>query len=291
MKSFLFAPLLLSLIFSCGNNSEKTKSLESNTFAVERHAFFQQLMEPTEVAALLQASAAEFDPKLMNNPALYSLYAGNKVKAAANMGIYLSDLNYGIAYTQPVKDYFEAAQGLSKTIGIEEETLQFLVKRYNDHLNQNDSVKKVVSDLLTKSTLDLKGTDKEKLAGIAMAAYQIENLHITLGILESYPKDMLPEDARAAILAPLFKIVLSQKSSIETTYHFFLTFSDPLDPHKNPNYLYYVKAFEELIEVYKKLNVEEKIAANHYSELMTNTVIWELNEKVTAIRSKIVSTE
>ncbi len=292
MKKILFIVFLGSLAVSCQKSKENTAS-EEKAFNAERSAFFANLQDPAEAAAQIQATAAEFNPTIMSDPKNYSKYVGNEIKAAANMGIYLSDLNYSIAYTQTEtsKEYFTAAHELSKAIGIEQNVLEFLMKRYTENIAQNDSVKNVVNDLLLKSTLDLQGTEREKLAGIAMSAYQIENLHLALGIIESYPKDMLPEDARMVILVPLYKVVLGQRKNVVTIYNFLKSYADPLDPNKNPNYPYYAQAFEELIAAYDNLNVEEKIANNKGTELLNDATMKGLNEKVNAIRDKILSVE
>ncbi|MDH4090498.1 MAG: hypothetical protein OEV74_07250 [Cyclobacteriaceae bacterium] len=296
MKRLFFILLLGSFAWSCQKSKETTETTESgtnNALTAQRDAFFNDLMAPTEVAARLFATAAEFEPALMSDPNNYSAYAGNRENAAANMGIYLSDLNYSIAYgkAETTKQHFVAAHELSKTIGIESNVLEFLMQRYNANLSQNDSVKNVVTDLLYESTMDLRATDRERLAGIAMAAYQIENLHLALGTLESYPKDLLPDDARTAILVPLFKLVLGQRQNIVTIYNFIKSYSDTMTAEANPNYPFYVNALEELIAVYDKLNVDEKIANNQGVELMNDAVVMELSEKTNAIRNKIVSTE
>ncbi|HEY3404682.1 MAG TPA: hypothetical protein VGK59_14935 [Ohtaekwangia sp.] len=293
MKQLVFFLLLVSLISSCQKAKENAGTEESKAFTVERNTFFANLLAPAEAAARIQATAAEFNASLMNDPKIYAQYAGNEVKAAANMGIYLSDLNYSAAYSQKdhVKEYFTASYELSKAVGGERAMLEFVAKRYTENLENNDSARSVVTDLLIKSTRDLQGTEKEKLAGIAMAAYQIENLHLALGMLQSYPKDMLPEDARTVILVPLFKMVLTQQTNVENIYSYLKTLADPQNPDQNPNYPYYANAFEELIAVYKKLNVNEKIANNQGLELMNDAVVLELSQKVDAIRSKIVSAE
>lgn len=296
MKKVLIVLFLGSVTISCHRssesteNNENTSSPESKAFYNERNAFFNNLMAPTEAAAQLQATGAEFDRNLMNSPQSFPQYTKNEVKAAANLGVYLSDLNYSIAYKQTAdtKEYFTAVHELSIVTGIEKSILEFLTKRYHDNITQNDSVKNIVTDLLAKSTRDLQGTEREKLAGIAMGAYQIENLHLALGILESYPEDMLPDDDRARNLVPIIKMVIGQRFNVENIYHFLKTYSDPKNPEKNPNYLYYSNAFEELIAVYRKLDVEEKIANNQGVELMDDEVVKELSEKVNVIRDKIV---
>lgn len=290
MKKLLCLVLLSTLVLSCQKKGSEESKI-STSFEAEREAFFSNLATPGEAAAGLQATAAEFNPNLMNDPKLSAGYATDDVKAAANLGIYLSDLNYSIAYKQSAntKELFTATYELGKYIGLEQSLLEFLMKRYNDNIAQNDSAKVVIDELFQKSTTGFKGTVREKLVGIAIAAYQIENLHIAVGILESYPKDMLPEDARMQILIPVFRLVLEQQKSIETTYAFLKTVGDPLSPEANPNYAYYSTAFEELIAVYKKLDVADKIANNQGIELMNDAVVKELSTKINAIRNKVVS--
>ena len=293
MKKILFVLLLGSLTLSCQKSKENSENQaatpDSTTFTNERNTFFSNLLAPSEAAAQLQATGAEFNASLMHDPKKYTQYTSNDVKAAANMGIYLSDLNYSIAYKQAAntKEYFTAAHELSKATGMEQGTLDFLAQRYNDNIAHNDSVKSVTKDLLAKSTQGLQGTEREKLAGVAMAAYQIENLHLALGVIDAYPDDLLPSDARTVILIPIYKMVLGQKENIQTIYDFLKSYSST----ESPNYQYYSTAFEELIAVYNRLNVDERIAKNQGIELMNDAIMKELTQKVDAIRNKVTSAE
>ena len=70
---------------------------------------------------------------------------------------------------------------------------------------------------------------------------------------------------------------------------FLKTLNDPKNP--NANYAYYMNAFDELIAIYDRLKVDEKIANNQGVELMNDAVVMELNEKVNAIRNKVLSAE
>jgi hypothetical protein len=294
MKKFIALASLI-ILFSCQKKSEETTTEAPATpsFENERKAFFNSLVTPSDLSARLQATGADFNASLLNDPKKFQSYANNETKAAANLGVYLADMNYSIAYKQSdqVKAIFPAAHALSKSVGIEQGILDFLMKRYNDNLAKNDSVKAVVDGLYASATKNVEGSAREKLVGIAMSAYQIENLHLALGIIKSYPKDMLPTDARTQILIPVFRAVLEQKNNVEIIYGFLKSITDPSNPEQNPNYPYYAQAFEELIGVYKKLNVDEMIANNKGIELMNDAVVAELSSKVDAIRSKIVSPE
>jgi hypothetical protein len=289
MKQLLFILLLSSLTFSCKKSEETTDTTDA--FAAERDNFFNNLTEPAQAAAQIQATAADFNASLMSNPANYTSYTGNTTKAAANLGIYLADLNYSVAFSQPesTKEHFKAAHELSKAIGIEANVLDFLNTRYAENIAKNDSVKNVITALMKKSTQDLQGSDREALAGIAMSAFQVENLHLALGTILSYPKDILPDDARTIILVPLFKMVLNQRDNVVMIGDFLKTLNDPSNP--NPNYTYQVNAFNDLIGIYDRLNVDEKIANNQGLELMNDAVVLELNDKVNSIRNKVLSVE
>jgi hypothetical protein len=280
--------ILLATFLLCACQKNKDTNEANLSFQVERNAFFGSLKTPTETADKLKATSVEFNSSLMSDPKKWTSLANNPVKAAANLGIYLSDLNYSIAYQQGphTKELFTAAYELSKVIGIEQGILDFLMKRYSDNLAENDSVKAVVKTLFDKSTIGLQGTDREKLVGIAMAAYLIENLHLVLGVIESLPKDMQPDDKRTQALAPLYQMVVDQKSNVEITYGFLKSITDVTDPDKNPNYPYYGNAFKELIDVYNRLTINPE-----KSNRISDEEIGQLNDKVNAIRNKIISIE
>lgn len=292
MRTLLTLLLIAVVAVSCQKSKETTEQ-SSPAFESERQTFFSNLMAPTEAAAQLQATGADFNGTLLNDPNLIVEYINDEVKAAANLGVYLADLNYCVAYKQSgtCQGHFTAAYELAKSVGIDQSVLEFLKQRYSSNLEQHDSAKAVINDLFNRATSTLQAADREKYLGIAMSAYQIENLHLALGVIESYPKDILPDDARMQILVPIFNMVLHQQKNVETIYGFLKSVTDVTNPDQNPNYPYYAKAFEELIGVYKNLDIETKIANNQGSELLNDAVVQELSQKVNAIRKKIVSIE
>ncbi len=276
---------------SC-QKKERTEELRiAVAFNKKRDAFFNNLKSPTETAAQLQAAAAVFNAGLLHDPRLVANYTTDQVKAAANLGIYLADLNYCIAYGKSAltRELFTAAHDLSKVIGLEQPMLAYLLDRYSVNLNENDSAKDIIDELFEQSTSRLRGTDREKLVGIAMAAYQVENLHLALGTLASFPKDILPEDALVQMLIPIVQVVLNQQKNMETTYGFLRAVADPMNPNKNPNYAYYSSAYQNLIGIYKRLNADELIASNQGTRLMNDAVVLELQDGVEIIRAKIIS--
>lgn len=276
MKHILFF-LLLIISFSCGRSRESQSESEkqSDMFAVERDLFFNNLRNTDEVKLVL-STVSNLDGAVLHDPAMKINYMGNDIKAAANLGIYLSDLNYCILSNKKAeaKSYFEASFELSEVIQIEKTILDFLMKRYESNLEQNDSLKAVVTQLFDQATLQLKNTDRERLAGIIMAGYQIENLHLVLTIIKSFPDSLSLTAEQHASKEQLVRYVMDQRNQMEVIYNFIRIHADPLDPDKNPNYPFFDNALKELIVVYRQAE---------------NTSLVELSTKVDAIRNKIVS--
>jgi hypothetical protein len=274
MKQLHLVFLTGLMMFSCGRKSETETTAESKAFMLERENFFNSLKNPDEVAGLLPGMTG-FNASLLNDTERIYQHTNNKVTAAANLGVYIADLNYCILLKQreEIKKYFQATYELSKVIEIDQSILTFIKIRYENNIEKNDSVKAVVNHLFSQSTVGLKGTDRERLAGIAMAGYQIENLHLALAILNSFPEVLSEEQIQAR--KQLLQFILEQRGRFEVVYNFVRVNSDPTDPDKNPNYPFFDNALRELIVVYR--NVTE-----------ADPRLKELQEKVDTIRNKIV---
>jgi hypothetical protein len=292
MKKFIPILLLAIATFSCQPAKEKTtETVTEKNFYKERTEFLANMQPAVEIAAQLQATGADFNPVLMNASINYVDLGADTLKRAANLGVYLADLNYSVAYKQASssKEVFQNAYTLSKSLGVDETILSLVMSRFEQNIDQNDSVESALRQMFTHATEGLQGPDKERVLGVVMAGYGIESLHLAIGIIETYPKDILPEDARMQILIPLFRLILEKQALVETIHTFLRTLGDASDPERTPNFAFFDNAFGELIDVYKRLNVEEAIANNQGTTLLNDAVVAELSEKVNAIRNKIVT--
>lgn len=274
MKTVL--PLTVSILFwlvSCNSPSGKKESDHSLEFTTARENFFQDL-KSKEVISDLVPGLPNFDSTLLHDGGVYVKYAGNEIKAAANLGIYIADLNYCIILNKKehARAFFDAAIELSAAIQAQRQTLSFLSERYKENLEKNDSLRTVVNQLLSASTLRLEGLQQERLAGITMAGYQLENLHLALGVLNKMPQELSTEQLHSREI--LTEYVFTQSSRWEIIYNFIRANSDPLDPDRNPDYPFFDHALRELITTYKGLSMQKPDFK-------------ELNEKVELIRSRL----
>jgi len=268
--------LLLSLLIltACQNKDKEKSTAETRVYAAERETFFNSLKNPEEVTKLIPGLTG-FNVSLLNDTQNFYRYSTSEVMAAANLGIYMADLNYCILFNQNevAKRYFKAVYELSKIIQIEKGTLDFLMKRYEKNLTQHDSLRVVINELFEESTLGLQGTERERLAGMAMAGYQIENLHLVLSTLNSFPEEVTTQQSQSQEV--LLTYLLEQQGKFEVIYNFIRANSDPLDPKRNPNYPFFDNALRELIGLFNSMDKTKPQTA-------------ELGKKVDEIRNRII---
>lgn len=278
------------MIFACQSRDSKDKAqIEEDTKPLQEAArkIMPNLPPPNEYAAILNSTGAEFNPLILNDVANMPGYLVPREKAVANLGVYFFDLGYSVAYKQRdhVNAYYDVCHNLAIELGIEKSFMEVMMVRFNENIEQNDSLKTYFRDSYRKASNSVGDTEGEKsyFRAIFLAGFYIEGLYNMLEVIESYPKDILPDDQRFMILMPLAKSVLAQKENIKT-----LTEMLEIDYTAADDDEYYATAFRNLINTYEKLNVDDKIANNQGAELLNDAVMLELMAEVDAIRSEVV---
>src|SRR5687768_11761041 len=100
-RSHLWIVLFSVMCWGCGskNSSSPEESKSEETNAVKVRDKVLQSLRSSEVTAILHASENSFNPGVVNDVSRTNHYLqGNKAAAAANLGIYLSDLTYLMAF-------------------------------------------------------------------------------------------------------------------------------------------------------------------------------------------------
>ncbi|HEV8515596.1 MAG TPA: hypothetical protein VGQ59_20070, partial [Cyclobacteriaceae bacterium] len=156
--------LLLVTTVSCQKKAATTEESPAADLSVVRDAIFAKMMTPGEAAAKLKSIGADFNAALLNDASKFSTYTTSENSTAANLGIYLSDLNYCVAYQQRdvAKNYFKASLELAKTLGAKKEMLDFINARYEKNIEQNDSLKSYLEKLDEGAVSFLRETDRER---------------------------------------------------------------------------------------------------------------------------------
>lgn len=292
IRNVLLILIASAMIFACQQkrDAKEKAQMEEDTKPLQEEAkkIMPNLPPPNEYAAILQSTGAEFNPLILNKVENAPGYMELKEKAVANLGVYFFDLGYTVAYQQReyVDKYFDVCHQLSIDLGIEKDFMRVIMIRFEENIEQNDSLKAYFRESYRKASTSL-GDDEDENSyyrALFLAGFYIEGLHNMLELIESYPKDLLPEDQRFTVLMPLAKAVLAQEQHLKT-----LTEMLEIDYTDADNDEYYATAFRDLIETYERLEVNDKIANNQGAELLNDDVMVELMSKVDMIRSQVVN--
>ncbi len=290
ISNLLLILIAAMLFFACSSKDAKDKAqIEEDTKPLQEAArkIMPNLPPPNEYAAILNSTGAEFNPLILNDVGNMPGYLIPREKAVANLGVYFFDLGYSVAYKQRdhVDAYYDVCHNLSIELGIEKGFMEVMMTRFEENIEQNDSLKAYFRESYRKASNSVGDTEGERsyYRSLFLAGFYIEGLYNMLEVIESYPKDILPDDQRFMILMPLAKSVLGQKDNIKTLADMLeIDYTDADDDE------YYATAFRNLINTYEKLDVDDKIANNQGGELLNDAVMIELMAEVDAIRSEVV---
>jgi hypothetical protein len=281
------------LIFACtskdAKDAEDKAQIEEDTKPLQEAAkkIMPNLPPPNEYAAILHSTGAEFNPMILNDVANMPGYLVPREKAVVNLGVYFFDLGYSVAYQQRdhVDKYYDVCHNLAIELGIEKSFMELMMVRFEENIEQNDSLKAYFRDSYRKASNSMGDSEGERsyYRSLFLAGFYIEGLYNMLEVIESYPKDILPDDQRFLILMPLAKSVLAQEKNIKTLAEML-----EIDYTEADNDEYYATSFRNLINTYEKLDVDDKIANNQGAELLNDEVMLQLMAEVDAIRSQIV---
>src|SRR5690349_4301840 len=207
---------------SCGSSSSD-KDKNSDEFKAAEEALKQQIEEvvynipsPTEIPYLLQATGAEFNESLLSSRAKVDQYATRTDKAALNLGVYAADIGYLSSYdkSQEAIDYLNSCKTLADNLGVIGSFDVEILKRFEASISNKDSLSYLLDQAIKKTEMFLKDDSRNKLSALIVAGSFIEGLHISTGLINSYPKNLLPDDNRIQVLTPLMRVVLQQKKSV-----------------------------------------------------------------------------
>lgn len=227
MKSFQIKALsilsVLAILFtSCGGggqSQEKAASSEGDEFDEAKsqvisniNQVIKDLPPPSEVPYLLMATGTDFDASLTNSLENLDSYSNPSSLAAVNLGIYITDIGYLTSYekAQQTLDYVSACQKLSEDIGVASAMDMRLMSRFERNLNEKDSLKVLVDEVINRTSERLDAIDRMNIAGLVLAGSYIEGLYVSTNLIANFDDD-LP----ALVLEPLIKIIIDQRPAVD----------------------------------------------------------------------------
>ncbi len=288
--SYLCLTAVLALgMNSCGSSGDD-KNKNSEEFDAAEESLKNQIEEvvynipsPSEIPYLLQATGAEFNQSLVNPRTKLDQYITRSDKAALNLGVYTADIGYLSSYdkTQEAIDYLAAAKTLADNLNIIGSFDFDVLQRFEANISNKDSLAILLNDAVHQTERFLRDDNRNRLASLVITGSFIEGLYISTGLVKSYPKDILPDDARNLVLTPLIRIVLEQKKSVSelVTMLSSLEQTEPISAVMDD--------LKKLDATYAALNIEDQIKNNRADMVLTDKNLVEIATIVERVRKSI----
>jgi hypothetical protein len=174
-----------------------------------------------------------------------------------------------------------AAKVLADNLGIIGSFDADILKRFEANISNKDSLTYLLDQTIKRTESFLNDDSRNKLSALVVAGSFIEGLHISTGLINSYPRNLLPDDKRNLVLTPLIRVVLEQKKSVTELLEMMKSV-DQTDPVKS-----IVTDLTALENTYKALNIEEQIKNNRADLVLSDKNLVEVTQIVERLRKAI----
>ena len=201
-----------------------------------------------------------------------------------NLGVYAADIGYLSSYdkSQEAIDYLNSCKTLADNLGVIGSFDVEILKRFEASISNKDSLSYLLDQAIKKTEMFLKDDSRNKLSSLVIAGSFIEGLHISTGLINSYPKNLLPDDNRIQVLTPLMRVVLQQKVSVGELLKMLQTVeqTEPV--------VAIVTDLAALDKAYAALNIEEQIKNNRGDLVLSDKNLQEISVIVERLRAGII---
>lgn len=264
-----------------GQDSNDAAQVDSLDEKIEE--LIETMPEPSEIPYMLQTTGAEFNESLINPRAKADSYAAITNKAALNLGVYAADIGYLVSYdkTQDAIDYMNSAKSLADGLGVIGSFDLDVLNQFEKNLSNKDSLTRLLDRTVGEAERYLKDDNRNKLSALIVTGSFVEGLYISTGLVKTYPKDLLPEDAKNLILTPLIRVVLKQKQSVSDLVSMLTVVEQE---GVVPTILTDLKALEA---EFAALNIEEQIKNNKANLALSDKNLIEVTNIVERLRNTI----
>ncbi|HNP96575.1 MAG TPA: hypothetical protein PKJ63_13135 [Cyclobacteriaceae bacterium] len=288
LNSLTLLVLLTFGLWSCGtstkegNNSDEFKQAEES-LQEQIEELVYNIPSPSEIPYLLEATGAEYNQSLINDRQKADQYSTRNDKAALNLGVYAADIGYLSSYgkTQEAIDYLNSAKTLADNLGVIGSFDMTVLQQFESNIANKDSLASILNRAIQKTDDYLKDDSRNKLAALMLTGSFVEGLYISTGLIKSYPKNMLPDDARNLVLTPLIRVVLEQEKSVDELLKMLSTI-DQAEPVAG-----LVADLTSLQASYRALNIEEQIKNNRADMVLSDKNLVDISAAVAKIRNSI----
>jgi hypothetical protein len=287
LRLFLLLAVSALCLSGCGpsenkdNSSDFDKAQESLKEEIKKVVY--NIPSPAEIPYLLQATGADFNQSLINDKNKVDSYTSRVDKAALNLGVYAADIGYLSSYekTQDAIGYIESAKKLADNLNVVGTFDTDLLKQFETNVSNKDSLASLLNRAVQKTDNYLQDDNRTKLAALVLTGSFIEGLFISTELVQSYPTNILPNDARNTILTPLIQVIVNQRKSVDELVKMLGNVGDDAEVAALKTEM------EKLQTSYAALNIDEQIKNNKGGLTLSDKNLQEITSLVEKIRTSI----
>ena len=285
-RALLSALFMLAIACSPQKKEEKQSSEEfdkaEKEVAEQVKDVIAEMPAPSEIPYLLMETGAEFSPSLLHDLSKVNSYS-TKDKAALNLGAYATDVAYLSTYSksQDALKYISEVKPLADQLSLSNSFSPQMVQRFESNLGNTDSLVMIVNEAVSQAEKHLKSNDRPKVAALLLAGSFVEGLYIATALIENYPDDLLPEEAKQTILVPLVTVVLKQEEPLMDLIHLLKSVT------KDETISKLVSDLNGLLDEYKKLDIQKLMDEGRGDLLLKDEALDNLTNKAGQIRDHI----
>lgn len=167
--------------------SEEVDSLKlASTSAIQPDENYYPIPSPEEMFEFIKANQLKYDPaKVISND--ISKFSSEEQKAIA-FGVFSTNLAYVASFEDFQKSisFYKTIRELGNDLGIEGAVTQNTMNRIQAHLDQPDSLMKIVNNSYRESVAFLENNKRGNVMAVIAASGWVESMHIVLSSVEKF---------------------------------------------------------------------------------------------------------
>jgi hypothetical protein len=172
---------------------------------------------------------------------------------------------------------------LTETIGAKDAIDFNVLERFEKNLSNPDSLAIIIDHVIANSDTYLQSNDRNNIAALVIGGTFVEALYISTQIIDTYPKDMLPNDLRLQVLSPLVQMLAKQKGALKDVIDLLESVNDKDDWEQAT-----INSLTELYNNYAQFDPMGKISEGKGNEVLNDEVLSRLTMQVDSIRTNVV---
>ncbi len=272
IKTYLLIGSTVLIFGACdGGKQDELDDTEDNPVVVgldsqkiSAQNVFNTISSRYTILELKRQADAQYNVQLLNNPEEVNKYSLESSRAL-NLGVYGADLNVASIYdqTQETMLFFKCVSTLAKSLGVSNSFDENMGDRMIANQENRDSTLSIISQAFKSADITLRTNNRPGTSSLLIAGAWIEGLYVAC------------QTAKETKHEPIVKEIFTQKESLINLIELLKS----------------SKVTEDAEYIISDLESIKTIMDKKTDEVFTLETMKELDSKITALRTKIVSTK